>query len=282
MKKTLGLVGLGVGLLLVVALMAGEWQRRQDLEREQVAYLLASCVNQGMLSLFRLQANDWKKKPDFHRQEEISLQAAVADLPGKILPASAGGYSPQVAQSLSLCDAMTENSIRQHTTIFAPVGNLAVAGPVNPARLIEERSRMRQARLLRQLHVSARAAERYLADLKSDLSAKLGASQFDRKTRQRVLAEIQTEVLDFYQPGDFSRSSIERYIARRETLTQLLMENSRGYSRRAGTLYFHDPALRRTVDSLTRALSQSHDDVIGNWRQVVRHQQRRVDPGEGI
>lgn len=282
MKKIVGFTGLAVGLLLLTTLIVGEWQRRQQVEREQVAHLLASCVNQNLLSLFRLQANDWKNKPDFYQQEEISLQAAVAELPGKMFPGTNEGVSPQVAESLVVCDSITENSILQHATIFGPVGNLAASGPVDPAALADDRFRSRQARLLRRLHISARAAERYLQDLESDLKAKLEASQFDDKTRQRVWAEIQAEVLDYYQQGDFSRDSVERYIARREKLAQLLAENSRGYSRRSGTLYFHDPALRSSVDSLNRALSQDHGDVIANWRQVVRHQQRRHDQEERI
>lgn len=277
MNKSIGLVVLMGGALIAAALVYGEWQRRQEDDRQQAAHLLASCVNQGLLSLFRLQANDWKKKPDFHRQEEISLQVAVAELPEKILAIKPSDYSGRIANSVALCESLTENSIRQHGTIFGPVGNFAEAGPVDPAALVVEKNRSRQARTLRQLHISARAAERYLEDLETDLESKLIAAKLDARTEEFVRKEIRSEVLDYYQQGDFSRSSVERYIARREKLAQLLADNPRGYSRRGGTLYFYDPALRRSVDSLSRALSQGHTDVIGNWQRIVRHQQRRVE-----
>ncbi|KUJ83065.1 hypothetical protein AWR36_011045 [Microbulbifer flavimaris] len=279
MKKTIPLFAVLGGLLICASLVWGEWQRRQQMDRQQAAHLLSSCVNQGLLSLFRLQRNDWGTKPDFHRQEEISLQVAVAELPEKILDTEPGRRAVEAEQ---LCASMTENSIRQHGTIYGPLGDLAQDGVLDPASLTERKASKRQQRKIRRLRVSAQAADRYLEDLRVDLSAKLAASALDSKTRQLVEMEIQREVLDYYQPGNFSRDSIEHYLSRREKLIQLLADNPDGYSIRSGALYFHNAGLRRRVDSLYRALLQGHGKFLANWKQVVRHQQRPLSTSQGV
>ncbi|MFC4875137.1 hypothetical protein [Microbulbifer halophilus] len=101
-------------------------------------------------------------------------------------------------------------------------------------------------------------------------------SDLSGESRRRALAEIDSEVLDYYRDGNFSRKRVDAYLQRVERYFKLLAENPESYSLRGGSLFFHDRDLRREIDRLNNAIIQGEADFFGSWTQIVQRQQNRA------
>jgi len=260
-----------IGLVLVIAIAGlyglDYYQKQRAQQREQVSYLLARCVNEGLLSLFTLQANDWRKNPELLKKEALRLQRATGALPEKILDGKVFG---DWQGAVRVCERLTDNTIRQHETIFWPVAELAEHGFWD-WRKLKDRGRLeRRKRDVDRVRVSTQAADRYLTDLRADINNLLRQSGIASETLAQINTVLEQQVFSRYHKGAFSIDSVQLYLQRLEHLYQLLADNPRGYTLRAGTLYFYDGELRREVDNLNRALMQGEADFFNNWRQILR------------
>lgn len=260
-------------LVVIVAGLYGldHYRSLRERQREQVSQLLASCVNQGLLSLFQLQANDWRARPDYYREQESKLDAAVAELPGKILE---GEVFAEWQSALDICQRLTRHSQLQHTTIFRPLAHFAEREMSDLRSLKKHESLRRRYRTIDRLKISAQAADRYLQDLRVDIDSLLENSSLSPASSERSLREIQAQVLDYYRKGNFSRRQVEAHLQRVSSYYRLLADNPRGYSLRGGSLFFHDADLRREVEGLNSAILQGEAQFFGNWKQIVQRQQR--------
>ncbi|WP_193163476.1 hypothetical protein [Microbulbifer hainanensis] len=266
---------------LLVAIVAGltgldHYRTTRAHQREQTSQLLASCVNQGLLSLFQLQANDWRQRPDFYRPQSEKLASAVAALPQKVLE---GEPFAEWQAALNICTQLTRHSNLQHRTIFRPLGDFGAPEMSGNRSLKDRRTMARRQRTLDRLRVAAQAAERYLDDLRTDIHNQLRVSALSPESRERALAEIHAQVLDYYRPGHFSRQKVDAHLQRVERYYQLLAENPRGYTLRGGSLYFYDRSLQREIEQLNSAILQGEAQFYGNWQQIVARQQYRVEQG---
>ncbi|WP_295802745.1 hypothetical protein [uncultured Microbulbifer sp.] len=269
MKKLYPLIA-----LLVVTVIAGlyglnHYSNLRAQQREQVSYLLSRCVNQSLLSMFRLQANNWQARPDFYRQEADALTAEVTALPEKILD---GKPFDAWREAVSMCEQLTENSNRQHRTIFRPLGHMASTGLWGNEGLKEARMLKRRKRVIDQVQVAAQAADSYLKDIRSDIRGLLQHSKLSTETREMVATELEQTVLAGYRRGQFSRREVERYLERQAHFYQLLADNTRGFTLRGGSLYFYNGELRRQVEELNRALVTGKTDFYNHWQQVLTRQ----------
>ncbi|WP_445365343.1 hypothetical protein ACJJJB_19395 [Microbulbifer sp. ANSA001] len=261
--------------LLVVVFVVGLYglDRYREIKRhqqEQTAHLLASCVNQGILSLFRLQANDWKKHPNFYREQQQVLNADIEALPKKILD---GKPFESWRYAVEICEKLTRNTNLQHITIFRPLGELASA-EMSDARTFKRKESLRKRKkIIGGLKESARAADRYLRDLQSDINIKLQAYRFSDQEKENIWNRINSEVLDYYQKGSFSLKRAEIYLERVSSFYRLMAENTRGYTVRNGSLYFYDSKLRSEVEGLNRAMLQGEGEFFVNYTQIVARKQ---------
>ncbi|WP_288129021.1 hypothetical protein [Microbulbifer sp.] len=267
MKKLFPLIA----LLLVAAIAAlyglDHYQKLRADQRAQVSYLLSRCANEGLLSLFSLQANDWKKNPELLKQEEARLLRAAGALPEKTLEGKVFGDWQAAVQ---VCERLTENSVRQHKTIFWPVKELAESELWNPGDLNDRRRLHRRQRDIDRARISAQAADRYLIDLRADLNNLLDQSGIDKETLPEINAELDRQVFSGYHKGAFSLAWVQQYLNRLQHFYQLLKENPKGFTLRGGSLYFYDQSLRREVDDLNRVLLQGEPAFFNNWRQILR------------
>ncbi|WP_371837265.1 hypothetical protein [Microbulbifer epialgicus] len=235
-------------------------------QQEQIAHFLASCVNQGILSLFRLQANDWKKHPGFYREQQQALRADIVALPQKTLD---GKPFHSWKYAVEICDKLTRNSNLQHITIFRPLGELASIEMSDPRTFKKREALRKRKKIIVALQESARAADRYLRDLQSDLNTQLQTYRFSSEDKAIILGKINSEVLEFYQKGKFSLKSVEIYLERLSSFYRLMAENPRGYTVRNGSLYFYDRKLRSQVEALNRAILQGEGAFFANYTQIV-------------
>lgn len=260
-----------IALLLVAAVAAlyglDHYRKLRADQREQVSYLLSRCANEGLLSLFTLQANDWKKHPELLKREEERLLQATGALPEKILDGKVFGDWRAAVQ---VCERLTENSIRQHKTIFWPVAELAERELWNPDDLQSRRRLHRRQRDIDRARISAQAADRYLTDLRADLNNLLSQSGIGTEALLQVTADLEQQVFSAYHKGAFSLPRVQQYLNRLEHFYHLLEENRKGYTVRGGSLYFYNQKLRREVGDLNRTLSQGQAEFFNNWRQIVR------------
>ncbi|MFC4875123.1 hypothetical protein [Microbulbifer halophilus] len=266
-----------LAFLLVAAIAAlyglDHYREVQEKQREQTAHLLSRCVNQGLLSLFRLQANDWQERPEYYRRQAEKLEASIGQLPQQLLD---GEPFVEWQSATEICDKLTRHSNLQHKTIFRPLGRFASA-EMRDSRTFKSRGSLRRRlRTVNRLNVAAQAADRYLDDLRMDIHNQLEDSDLSGESRRRALAEIDSEVLDYYRDGNFSRKRVDAYLQRVERYFKLLAENPESYSLRGGSLFFHDRDLRREIDRLNNAIIQGEADFFGSWTQIVQRQQRKV------
>ncbi|MFV8782859.1 hypothetical protein ACNKU7_10595 [Microbulbifer sp. SA54] len=259
-----------IALILVLAIAGKKgfdyYQNQRAEQRAQVSYLLSRCVNQSLLSLFHLQSNDWKAKPEFYREEESLLRAAVSELPVQLLD---GKPFSEWQAAVDICNRLTENSNRQHRTIFRPVAYMAKTGLWEMERLTDTRTLERRKKALYRVQVSAQAADSYLEDFQADVTSLLNNSLLSEESRRAAQEEIQRTVFSGYRHGNFSRKEVDLYLDRQQHFYQLLVDNPKGFAVRAGSLYFYDKKLHREVDGLNRALLTSEIDFYNQWRQIV-------------
>lgn len=266
MKKLYPLIALII-VLAIAGIKGFEYYKKQRAEqRAQVSYLLSRCVNQSLLSLYQLQANDWKQNPDFHTEEAERLQTKISALPAEIID---GKPFAEWQAAVHICERLTENTNRQHRTIFGPVAYLAKTGLWEMDRLKDARKLERRKKALYRVQISAQAADHYLKDFQSDVAGLLKTSLLSEENRWAVEREIQQTVFSGYRKGKFSRKEVEQYLDRQEYFYQLLVDNPKGFSLRGGSLYFHDKKLHREVDGLNRAIITGDVDFYNQWRQIV-------------
>ncbi|AMX01210.1 hypothetical protein [Microbulbifer thermotolerans] len=263
-----------LAFLLVVSIAAlyglDYYRNLREQQREQTAHLLASCVNQGLLALFRLQANDWRAQPDFHSEQKRKLKEVEAQLPQQLLE---GQPFAEWQEATVICDKLTRHSNLQHETIFRPLGDFA-APKMSDSRTLKDRNALKhRLRVIDQLKISAQAADRYLQDLLADIDNQLRNSNLSPQSRERALREINSQVLDFYRKGKFSKTQVDAHLQRVGRFYRLLADNPDGYSLRGGSLYFYDRNLRREIDNLNSAILQGEAQFYGNWAQIVERQQ---------
>ncbi|WP_237059873.1 hypothetical protein [Microbulbifer sediminum] len=248
----------------------GHYREVREEHRQQTAQLLSRCVNESLLSLFRLQVNDWRRKPAFYLQEAERLRENVAALPQQL--GNIENY-PEWHAAIAICEKFTEHSNNQHRTIFRPLGGFAEL-PVGDNRLLGNRRAMRVLRRnLASLEVAARAADRYLADMQRDIAQLAGDSGLSADMQRLAEEQINTEVLDYYRGGNFSLKQVLAHIERVRSYYELLADNPRGWSLRAGGLFFYDRGLRSEVDQLNNAVFQGEGEFYANWKQVLQRQQ---------
>ncbi|WP_226663929.1 hypothetical protein [Microbulbifer aggregans] len=266
MKKLYPLIALII-VLAIAGIKGFDYYKKQRAEqRAQVSYFLSRCVNQSLLSLYQLQANDWKNNPDFHREEAERLQEKISLLPAQVLD---GKPFSEWQAAVEVCDRITENSNRQHRTIFAPVAYLAKTRLWEMERLTDTRTLERRKKAIYRVQVSAQAADSYLKDFQSDVTGLLNNSLLSDETRMAAETEIQQTVFSGYRHGNFSRKEVERYLDRQQYFYQFLVDNSKKFTLRGGSLYFYDKKMHREVDDLNRAILTSEVDFYNQWRQVV-------------
>ncbi|MFI2811051.1 MULTISPECIES: hypothetical protein [Microbulbifer] len=269
MKKILACGGLLLAGIIAFTFI-GHYREVREEQREQTAQLLARCVNESLLSLFRLQANEWRDRPDLYRDEAARLSKNVAALPQRL---SSGEDYPEWREAVLICEQFTEHTNAQHRTIFRPLAAFAEL-PVGDNRLLGDRRELRQLRRrLASVEVSARAADRYLQDMQRDIAQLVNDSGLSAATRQAAEQQINSEVLDRYRRGAFSLKQVLAHTGRVHHYYKLLAGNPRGWTLRAGGLYFHDRALRSEVDQLNSAVFQGEGQFYANWKQVLQRQQ---------
>lgn len=259
-------------LVAIIAALFGldRYREVREKQREQTAHLLARCVNQGLLSLFSLQGNDWRERPHYHREQARKLDGAIEGLPQQLLD---GEPFAEWQAGVEICRQLTRHSNIQHKTIFEPLGDFASPKMRDSDTFKSRRSLHHRQRTIDRLKVSAEAADRYLEDLRVDIRNQLDEGGLSSPARERAQAEIDTEVLDYYRDGNFSRRRVDAYLQRTKRYFQLLAENPDGYTLRGGSLYFYDRELRREIDQLNSAIIQGEADFFANWTQIVARQQ---------
>ncbi|SDK43903.1 hypothetical protein [Microbulbifer yueqingensis] len=245
------------------------YSEQNEQRRQQTATLLSRCVNESLLSLFRLQANDWRRQSGFYPVEAQRLSENAAALPGRLLE---GESFPEWQVAVDICEEFTDHSNAQHRIIFNTLGKFA-ALPVGDNRLLDDgRARRQLRRRAGSLEVGARAADRYLADLKRDFAQLVSSSGLSAATKLQVEHEVNAEVLDHYRKGHYSLSGVLAHLERVKAYYSLLVDNPRGWTLRTGSLYFHDRALRREVEQLNSAVLQGEGEFFANWAQVMESQ----------
>ncbi|MDP5209891.1 hypothetical protein [Microbulbifer sp. 2205BS26-8] len=244
-------------------------------QQEQVASLLIRCVNQGLLALFRLQANNWRTRPDFYHQQEEALNASVQQLPQKLLQ---GEPFKKWKYAVKICEQLTTNSNLQHITIFKPLGKFSPSEISGIRHLRKRQFLHKRERMIGGLMESVQAASRYLPDLRRDINTQLQDFGFSDTEKAYILQRINAEVLDFYQPGNFSVKKAEIYLERISALNTLLAKNKDKYSFRGNSLYFHDQKFRSQVLDLNRAILQGEGTFFANYTQIVMQKQIPVQP----
>ena len=270
MKKSIPLLAILALLLFAGLYSLNHWSEVREQQRQQVAHMLARCVNEGLLSLFRLQANDWRRNPDYYREQGERLERRAGELPEKLLEGKPFGEWREAAR---LCGVLTAHSNNQHRIIFQPLGRFASYDVTDPRLFNGARGLKRRERTISRMRTSAQAANTYLQDLRTDIRRQVSASGLDSKTVRSVEAALNSEVLDNYRQGNFSVPLVSAHLERVEQYLRLLAENPRGFTVRGGGLFFYDRELRRQVEQLNRAIMQGESAFLANWTQIVQHQQ---------
>lgn len=272
MKKSITLIAILALLLFAGFYSLNHWREVREQQRQQVAHMLARCVNEGLLSLFRLQANDWRRQPDYYREQAADLVRRTGELPGKLLD---GEPFDEWHEAARLCDVLTLHSNKQHQIIFQPLGLFASHDMTDPRIFTGTRGSKRRKRTIGHMRTAAQAANSYLQDLRTDISRQISAGGLHPETVRAAEAAINYEVLDNYRSGGFSISQVSAHLERVEQYMRLLAENQRGFAVRGGGLVFYDQGLRREVNQLSRAIMQGDSVFLANWRQIVEYQQMR-------
>ncbi|AWF79376.1 hypothetical protein BTJ40_00200 [Microbulbifer sp. A4B17] len=270
MKKIFFILVVFVAVAIIGLYGLDRYQKNAERQREQVAYLLASCVNQGILTLFRLQANDWKARPDYYIEEENRLGAAVKVLPDEILE---GEPFETWKHAIKICDKLTRNSNLQHVTIFRPLGDFSAEEISNIYTLKDRGALRKREKTIHALHESAEAADRYMSDLRRDINTQLRAFRFSDKERESVLQAISSQVLDNYQQGNFSKKQADTYLERVSLFYRTMVENPKSYSIRSGSLFFYSSELKQKVEGLYGAVIQGEGPFYANFKQILVQKQ---------
>ncbi|QFT53000.1 hypothetical protein [Microbulbifer sp. THAF38] len=270
MKKVLAAIAV-LAITIVVGLYGlNNYRKTQKQQLEMTSHLLASCVNQGILSLFQLQANDWRKNPEFYLQQQRALNEAVEALPQKILD---GKPFKEWKYAVDICDKLTRNSNLQHITIFRPLTDLASFEMSDAATFKNRKSLRKRKKTIGALRESAQAADRYLKDLRSDINTQVQTYGFSAEEKAFIQKQINTEILDYYQQGNFSLNSVNVYLERLSTFYKLMAENPKAYTVRSGSLYFYNPELRGKVEGLNRVILQGENAFFANYTQILVRKQ---------
>lgn len=263
--KKITLAALLLGAVAASYFYAHHRELTED-RRQQTANLLARCVNESLLSLFRLQANDWRRRPEFYRREAARFRESAAALPARLLE---GEVFPEWRMAVAICEDFTAQTNTRHRGMFEPLGAFA-ALPVGDNRLLADRRAHRQlGRTAQSLQVGARAASRYSGDLRQGFAQLVSASGLSAQTQLVVERAVNTGVLDRYRSGHYALARVEAHLQRVQRYYRLLAENPRGWSLRAGSLYFHNRSLRREVEPLNSAILQGEGEFFASWAQVM-------------
>ncbi|WP_445362903.1 hypothetical protein ACJJIQ_20655 [Microbulbifer sp. ANSA003] len=270
MKKIFFILVVFIAVAIIGLYGLDRHRKKTEQQREQVAYLLASCVNQGILTLFRLQANDWKAHPDFYIEEENRLGVAVKALPDQILK---GESFEKWRHAIKICDKLTRNSNLQHVTIFRPLGDFSEKEISNIYTLKDRGALRKREKTIHALYESAEAAARYMKDLKRDINTQLKAFRFSDEERELTLQRISSQVLDNYQQGNFSKKQADTYLERVSLFYKTMAENPKSYSVRNGSLYFYSQELKQKVEDLYNAVIQGEGAFYGNFKKILVQKQ---------
>ena len=270
MKKSIPLLAALVLLIVVGLYSLNHWREVREQQRQQVAHMLARCVNEGLLSLFRLQANDWRSNPDYYREQGAELERRADALSQKLLE---GEPFEEWREATRLCGVLTAHSNNQHRIIFQPLGRFASLDMTDPRIFNGARALKQRKRIIGRMRTAAQAAHTYLEDLRTDIHRQVSTGSLDSETVRAVEAAINSEVLDNYREGNFSVPQVSAHLERVDEYFRLLAENPRGLTVRGGGLFFYDGELRRKVEQLNRAIMLGGATFLANWTQIVQHQQ---------
>ncbi|WP_226643807.1 hypothetical protein [Microbulbifer variabilis] len=270
MKKVLAVIAVLVAAVIIGLYGLNHYRKIQKQQLELTSHLLASCVNQGILSLFRLQANDWNKNPELYLQQQRSLTETVEALPQKILD---GKPFKEWEYAVDICNKLTGNSNLQHITIFRPLADLASFEMSDAATFKSRKSLRKRKKTIGALRESAQAADRYLKDLRSDINTQVQIYGFSAEEKEFIKKQINAEVLDYYQQGNFSLNTLNVYLERLSSFYKLMAENPKAYTVRSGSLYFYDRELRGKVEGLNRVILQGENAFFANYTQILIRKQ---------
>ncbi|WP_105102640.1 hypothetical protein [Microbulbifer pacificus] len=268
MKKFYPLIALAIVLAIAGSYGLDHYRQLREQQQAQTAYLITRCVNQGLLSLFALQANDWAKDSRQLEIEEKRLRERVDALPDAV------GVEKPFADwqgALEVCDRLTINSNRQHSTIFRPLTEMAKKEIWSLETAKSEPFQERRKKAIYRTKIAAEAADRYLDDLKADVSRLLDISRISPAARALTEQQLQEAIFTKYRKGAFSKRRVLQYLEWQETFYQLLTDNPKGFTLRGGSLFFYNKNLHRQADDLNRSLLQGEVDFFSNWRLLVQH-----------
>ena len=266
MKKIYPLIALAVVLTIAAYYGLDRYREVRAHQQAHTAHLITRCVNQGLLSLFTLQGNDWEKNPRQLNAEEQRLKQRVAALPDAVYD---GKTFADWQGALEVCDRLTVNSNRQHKTIFRPLTEMAKKEMWGLETAKSEQFQARRKKAIYRTKVAAEAADRYLADLRSDVNRLLDVSRISAESRALTEQQLEENIFKKYRKGRFSKRRVLQYLERQKEFYQLLTDNPKGFTLRGGSLYFYNKKIHRKVDDLNRSLLQGEVDFFSNWRQIV-------------
>ncbi|GAB2515678.1 hypothetical protein [Microbulbifer agarilyticus] len=266
MKKLLLLVAVAISLGIASLYWLDHQRQVREQQQEMTAHLITRCVNQGLLSLFVLQNNDWAQQPKLLDTETRRLKQQTRALPDAIL---VGEPFADWQAALDVCDRLTENSNRQHKTIFRPLADMAKKDIWALDTAKSEPFQERRKKAIYRSKTAAEAADQYMQELEIDVKHWLDVSRISPETRALADQQLREFIFQKYRKGRFSKPRVLQYLERQEAFYQLLTDNTRGFTLRGGSLFFYNKALHRKVDDLNRSLMHGEPDFFANWRLIV-------------
>nr|WP_010131116.1 hypothetical protein [Microbulbifer agarilyticus] len=266
MKKLLFLAVVAIGLVIAGLYWLDHQRQVREQQQEMTAHLITRCVNQGLLSLFVLQNNDWAQQPKLLDVETRRLKQQTRALPDAIL---VGKPFADWQAALNVCDRLTENSNRQHKTIFRPLADMAKKDIWALSTAKSEPFQERRKKAIYRSKTAAQAADQYMQELEVDVKHWLDVSRISPEARALADQQLQEFIFQKYRKGRFSKRRVLQYLERQEAFYQLLTENAKGFSLRGGSLFFYNKTLHRKVDDLNRSLMHGEVDFFASWRQIV-------------
>ncbi|MBY6190789.1 hypothetical protein KUV22_10210 [Microbulbifer agarilyticus] len=266
MKKLLSLIAVAITLVVASLYWLDHQRQVREQQQEMTAHLITRCVNQGLLSLFVLQSNDWAKQPKLLDVETRRLKQQTQALPDAIL---VGKPFADWQAALDVCDRLTENSNRQHKTIFRPLADMAKKDiwELDTAKSAPFQERRKKA--IYRSRTAAEAADQYMQELEVDVKHWLDVSRMSPEARALADQQLREFIFQKYHKGRFSKRRVLQYLERQEAFYQLLTDNTRGFTLRGGSLFFYNKTLHRKADDLNRSLMHGEADFFANWRQIV-------------
>ncbi|MBB5211797.1 hypothetical protein [Microbulbifer hydrolyticus] len=266
MKKLYPLIALATVIIIAALYGLDHYREVREQQQAQTAHLITRCANQGLLSLFTLQATDWSKNPQQLKFEEQRLKQRVAALPAAVYD---GKPFSDWQAALEVCERLTVNTNRQHKTIFRPLAEMAKKEIWSLDTAKSEQFQARRKKAIYRAKIAAEAADRYLDDLRADVSRLLEVSRISPEARALSDQQLQENIFNTYREGRFSKRRVLQYLERQEAFYQLLTDNPKGFTLRGGSLYFYNKTIHRKADDLNRSLVQGETDFFSNWSQIV-------------